>query len=99
MLLLRFLKYLPANMHHSVFKEHQIHGRYEVVVAGHGLRQQLAQLLPRGDWHVLGLANSASEVAVDVRTLEHYSFIDVLRKVRACNLHLESVGVCKLSIL
>ena len=67
-------------MHHSIFKEHQVHSSDKIVVAGHGFSEQLVQLFPVHDGHVLRLADAAREVAVDVRTLEYYTLVYVLMK-------------------
>lgn len=62
-------------MHHSIFKQHQVHSSYEIVVADHSFSEQFVQLLPVHNGHVLRLTDTAREVTVDVRALEDYALV------------------------
>lgn len=62
-------------MHHSILKKHQIHSSNEIVVACHGFGQQLVELLPVLDRHVLWFADAAGEVTVDVGFLKYDAFV------------------------
>lgn len=70
----------PAHMHHGVFEQHEIHGRHQVIVRVLGLLQQFRQRAPTLVRHVLRLADSICEMAIDIRLVEHNRLVDVLER-------------------
>lgn len=53
-------------MSHGVLEEHQVERGVDLVVAVQNLQQGFIQAAPRFGRHVLGLAEAAGEVAVQV---------------------------------
>ena len=66
-------------MEHSVFEEHEIHLRIQLVVAVKRLDQDLREVGKVCDRRVLRLADALREVTVEEWFLEEYSLVLVLK--------------------
>lgn len=70
---------VPANVHHSIFKQDQVHGCNKIIVTRHGLSQKFIKFFPISNRHVLWFTNTTGKVAEDVWFFEYYAFVYLLK--------------------